>query len=342
PRDPFLYCRQADGRIVLLARPNLQPGREADADLARALVQGLPDDLDRAWGGVRWSRAPIPFHNGQVVFAAGSAWMSIHSVELLALAKLGLDRVPVAEFGSSAGAARYLATTRTAAAELARFYGVTPRIVHPVAGDGAPADSTALMRTLSGGAGFDLDSWMTLLPAHSEADAGAAPTALVGDLGHGRRLVESAADGDLEPLREAYGFLPATPDLRDALVAAQGSERARGLAAFLDLVAAHLARQGLRVSRLPLLLVPTSLLRDGDQAPAPDFLLTWANVVLERKGGKLHAEGFASGFPKGDAVATDAFGRAGAELRLLPPLARSIVLNGGYRCASNHLRRPIR
>jgi hypothetical protein len=338
PRDPFLFCRRADGGLSLLARPYRQPGREADADLARTLVQGLPEALDRAWGGARWSRAPIPFHNGQVLFADDAAWLSIHSVELLVLQSLRLDRVPVQEFRTAAGVARYMDVTRASATELGRLYGVTPRFVHSLEPAGASAEPTALMHALGGGAGFDLDSLLTVLPSGS----GTAPTALVADVAAGRRLVTSASAADLESLREAYGFVPTAPALREVLGLAQQSERARRLGSFVDLVASHLTRQGLRVIRLPLLLVPSSLVRDGDQSTAPDFLLTWNNVVLERRHGALRAEGFTSGLPLGDATATATFARAGCELRLLPLLPRSVVLNGGYRCASNHLRAPIR
>jgi hypothetical protein len=40
----------------------------------------------------------------------------------------------------------------------------------------------------------------------------------------------------------------------------------------------------------------------------------------------------------GDAEARRIFAAAGCRLDLLPPLPSSIVLQGGYRCASNHLR----
>jgi hypothetical protein len=40
----------------------------------------------------------------------------------------------------------------------------------------------------------------------------------------------------------------------------------------------------------------------------------------------------------GDAAARGAFAAAGARLDLVPPLVRSIILNGGYRCASAHVR----
>jgi len=50
------------------------------------------------------------------------------------------------------------------------------------------------------------------------------------------------------------------------------------------------------------------------------------------------AEGFASLIDPADASARAAFKKAGYELTLYPPLIRSVVLSGGYRCASNHVR----
>jgi hypothetical protein len=47
---------------------------------------------------------------------------------------------------------------------------------------------------------------------------------------------------------------------------------------------------------------------------------------------------FASGIPAGDERARAAYRDAGAELVLLPPLVRSVILNGGLRCASNQIR----
>jgi hypothetical protein len=97
------------------------------------------------------------------------------------------------------------------------------------------------------------------------------------------------------------------------------------------------------VLRLPLVRIPYALLRDRrglETASGSDleFLLTWNNVVAETRDGKLRAEGFASLLPSGDAAARAAFQAAGAHLDLFPPLVRSIVLNGGYRCASSHVR----
>ena len=40
----------------------------------------------------------------------------------------------------------------------------------------------------------------------------------------------------------------------------------------------------------------------------------------------------------GDELARAVFESAGYRLELVPPLIESVVRNGGYRCASNHLR----
>ena len=94
--------------------------------------------------------------------------------------------------------------------------------------------------------------------------------------------------------------------------------------------------------RLPLLRVPLALLRDRrglEDAPADaELLLTWNNVVAETRAGGVRAEGFAMRLPAGDRAARAAFAAAGVKLDLFPPLVHSVVLNGGYRCASNHVR----
>ncbi len=133
-------------------------------------------------------------------------------------------------------------------------------------------------------------------------------------------------------------LLPRAADLAATLAAAQESPRAAALQGFLDAVAAHLARQGMDVGRLPLLAVPVPLLSDPRGIGHPDFRISWNNVVVETREGKVRAEGFASLLPAGDKLAAEAFTRSGAALDLLPPLVRSVILTGGYRCASNHLR----
>ena len=50
------------------------------------------------------------------------------------------------------------------------------------------------------------------------------------------------------------------------------------------------------------------------------------------------AFGFASAWPALDFAWTDAFADTDVGLHLLPPLAASIRRNGGFRCASQHVR----
>ena len=69
-----------------------------------------------------------------------------------------------------------------------------------------------------------------------------------------------------------------------------------------------------------------------------EFFLTWDNVVVETRKDGVRAEGFASLLPSGDAQARETFQALGVRLDLFPPLVRSVILNGGYRCASNHVR----
>jgi hypothetical protein len=335
PRDPFTLARTASGRVVALARPNLQPGREEDGNLAAELVQDLPDDLDRGWGGtegVGWTVAPTPFHNGQVLLTEDAAWMTIHALEPRVLALLGTDRVPVESFGSAAGIDRYLRAVDQAAGELAALYGRPVRFVHPLPHGGALAERTALLRTLGGAAGYDLDSLVTLVSGKQ------GRAALVADPGLGRELAARASLGDLAGLRSGFGLGPEGERLRESLVAAQGAPAPSALANFLDLAARHLREAGFEVRRLPLLAVPTALLAEREGLGHPEFLLTWNNVVVEERGGQTRAEGFSYLFPTGDEAARKTFEAVGARLDLLPPLRRSIVLNGGYRCASNHLR----
>jgi hypothetical protein len=333
PRDPLSLVRDGGGRVVVLSRPNAQPGREEDLGMGRAVAQGLPADLDAAWGGVRWTTAPVPFHNGQVLLAGGGAWISLHTVELRALELLGLERVPVEDFATAAGVDRYMAAVERAAAELGALYGRPVRFVHPRPADVAPAARPALVRTLGGGAGYDLDSLVTLLPA-----PGGGLRALVADFGLGREALRRTTPAEWEAFRAGYDLAPAAADLPPALAAVQEGPRAAALQGFLDAVAAHLARQGMEVGRLPLLAVPVPLLADPRGVGHPDFRISWNNVVVETREGKVRAEGFASLLPAGDRLAVEAFTRAGAALDFLPPLVRSVILTGGYRCASNHLR----
>lgn len=329
PRDPFTVVREENGTPTVLLRPNVQVGREDDDAMGRLLVAGLPDDLDRAWGGLGWRRVDVPFHNGQILLIGDTAWISVHSLEPGILSRLGLDRVPVERFGTPAGLA-YVEAARAEADALGQLFGRQARFVHPL-----PSGTDAGMLTrLGGGAGFDLDSLVTLLPTDRE------PVALIGRVRDGATMLATLPPAEIEALATTYDLDVRGEPLRQALAAAQDSTRALALDAFLEVVAGHLGRAGFSVERLPLLLVPYAVRTEPDAIPGVDFLLGWNNVVLENRDGQRRAEGFAARLPTGDVRAREAFARAGYTLDLLPPLVDSVVRNGGYRCASQHIRRP--
>jgi hypothetical protein len=311
PRDPFSFVRAPSGAVRVLVRPNLQVDREEDASLGPELIQNLPDDLDRAWGGAAWTEAPVPFHNGQVLLTRDAAWITLHALEPHILSALKLDRVPVETFSDPKGIDRYMTAAEKAAKELETLYGRPVRFVHPL--------RSVDMRRIGGGAGYDLDSIVTLLPGKK---------ALVADADAGRELLAKMTPEDWKSLRDGYGLQPTGEALAPSA----------DLDAFLDLVAGHLRKEGMEVRRLPLLAVPVALLRDREGLTHDEFLITWNNVVAETRAGRLRAEGFASLIPAGDRVARETFAAAGAQLDLVPPLVRSVILNGGYRCASNHVR----
>jgi hypothetical protein len=335
PRDPFTLTHDAKaGGVRVVIRPNLQPGREEDANLGPELVSGLPADLDRAWGKPTWTVAPVPFHNGQVLLTHDAAWLTLHALEPRILAILGTDRVPVATFGTPEGIDRYLKAADQATAELGSLYGRPVRFVHPLprTGAGDLASRTELMRRIGGGAGTDLDSIVTFVPAKKGV------AALVADVAAGRDLLARLTPGDWNALRATYGLEPTGEPLKTALGAGQRTDAMDDLGSFLDLAAGHLKSQGFEVRRLPLLSVPVPLLQDHAGLTHPSFLITWNNVVVEHRKKSLRAEGFASLIPAGDRLARDTFAGLGVHLDLFPPLVHSVILNGGYRCASNHLR----
>ena len=333
PRDPFSVVRGPDGGVVLHDRPGRQRGREADAGMAEAVAHGISSDLAHAWGGVRRQTAPFPFHNGHVLLAADAAWVSLHSLEPRILEILDLERVPAETFASAAGIDRYLDAADRAIDDFADLYGKPVRLVHPLPRSGPLAERVETMRVLGGGGAFDLDTLVTFLPGE-----GGAPSTLVGDPAAGLRLLTGLAALDWETFATTYGLDPSAGRPPEELVAYQGGDRATWLGRFLDLLARHLEAEGLAVRRLPLLLVPTGLLAHGDRFGHPDFVLGWNNVVIEPAGDRPVARGFASGLPTGDRKAAGAYEAAGVRLELLPPLVASVTSNGGYRCASNHVR----
>jgi len=317
PRDPFFVARTNAGRVVFINRPNLQSGREEDANMVRVLLDGMPRPLEERWNP-RWATGATSFHNGQVLLTPNAAWVSIHSVEYRARQILALDHVPTETFDSAAGIGRYVDAVHRATSELSELYGRPVRFVHDLPHAEPLGAQTELMTTLGGGAGFDLDSIVTLLPRKD-----GTIDALVGDLALGQKLAKAAPAGELRALRKTYGL--------GGFATLPGD----GLQRFLDRCARDLAASGLRVRRLPLLMIPSSLIENASERPDSDyFLITWNNVVLEG----TRAEGFASGLRSGDVVARATFRATGYDLVLFPPLPRSIILNGGYRCASNEVR----
>lgn len=333
PRDPFAVAQTAEGRVVFVNRPNLQPGREEDANMVRVLLDALPPSLEERWKP-RWATGGTSFHNGHVLLTPSGAWISIHSVEFRARQILGLDHVPVEEFGSLAGIARYAAAVRRATKELSALYDRPVRFVHELPEKQPLAAQAELMTTLGGGAGFDLDSIVTLLPQAGGSGKG-DPIAIVGDVGLGRRLVTDAPEADLRQLRQTYGL---GSSARETIAQFQTSPLATGLQGFLNRCARDMAAGGIKVLRLPLIIVPQSAFEHSEAwRDTAYFLVTWNNVVLERRT-EARAEGFASGLPAGDRLARTTFEGAGYKLALFPPLTRSIILNGGYRCASNEVR----
>jgi hypothetical protein len=333
PRDAMGFLAAPGGGRVAVLRPNRQPGREHDSFMALELIQDLPAAEYEVLGPLSWAVAPIPFHNGNILRTGGRLWISIHSLEPRILELLGLDRVPVESFGSVAGVDRYIAAARHAAGELERLFGAPVAFVHPLPEGDDPAAAAAAMERLGGGAGVDLDSVVTLV-----SGAPGKTAALVADPRRGATLVGSASVAELDVLRATYGLAPAASELGNALGAAQSDDATTALASFLDLIAEHLEAGGIEVQRLPLLRVPSTLLADPGATADPAFLIGWNNVVLERRGELRRAEGFASGLAGGDALAREGFAGLGYELDLLPPLIPSVLRNGGYRCASNHLR----
>ncbi|MFN7963081.1 MAG: hypothetical protein U0002_17605 [Thermoanaerobaculia bacterium] len=330
PRDPMIVTRDAAGNAVFVARPSLQPGREMDLFMAPELAAQLAA-FPGPWGRPSWTLAPMPFHTGQSLATDTRLWLTVHSVELATLGRLKLSVVPVARFNTPAGLAPYFEAAMASAADLSRLYGRKGSFVHPW--PRGEAEDVALVARLGKGAGFDLDSLLTLLPGDPEK-----PPAFVADVAAGRSLLARLSAEDWRSLERTYALRLDAPG-RQALASYQDSARAKDLGDFLDLLASSLVTSGHKVGRLPLLLVPTTSLREVEAAPEGDFLIGWNNVVITTGAGRAAAEGFASGLPATDLEVAKQFSDAGVTLNLLPPLVASVLRNGGYRCASAHLRR---
>ena len=327
PRDAMTFARSGDGSPLLMMRPNVVPGRELDALMGRSLLQF--GDLERvASQPVRWLTSPVPFHNGQILFTPGETWVSIHSLERRALEILGLDAIPAASFSSQTGLETYLDAVRRAAGEYEVLFSQPVGLVHPLPTPG-PADKRETeMWRLAGGAGWDLDSLVTILPR-----VGDLPTTLVGSTGLGQAMLASTSDQDLRAWLDVLHLKGASVEEARAALSAP-LDRRSSLQQFLDVTAEHLSSAGHEVVRVPALVLPQSL------APTlkSDVLIGVHNVVLERGLRGPRAEGFRSGLSPLDRMAGEIFRAAGYELRLLQPISDSMLLNAGYRCSTNHLR----
>jgi len=334
PRDPFTVARRGDDSgVVFLVRPNLQEGREEDSNMARQIISGASDSLDRALGTMQWTVASTAFHNGQVLLTPDAAWITLHALEVRNLERMGRRAIPRKQFDTSKGIDDYLALSKKSIAELEKLYGRKVRVIHPLPESGKWAERKKLIDVIYGGADFDLDSLVTLVPGED-----GKWTAFVADLSLDDELFRTTPDEEWSRFRSAYG-IASSVDLPVALAEAQRTKRAKGLDAFVDLIAKSLEREGMTVERLPLLLVPVPLLADTATLKHRDFVVGWNNVVFERAGSRLRANAFATVLDSVDRDVVARFRAAGVDLQLLPPLVRSVILNGGYRCASNNVRR---
>jgi len=334
PRDPFAVVNSPDGPVTFVVRPNLQAQREHDVFMPREIVQGLPEELDEAWGGVQWTMAPVPFHGGHLIATPGFTWVSVHTLLPRIKEILGIEGpIDVPALRRPEDRKRFLGALRLATDGFEAVFGQPLRFVHAIprleAGD---EDLDAFETVLHGGDTSDLDSFVTLLPG-----PGGAMSALVADFTLGKQVVAEASQAELDELQRVYGL--ATPDggLRLSLAAAQATPHAEVFDAFLDAVTMFLSSQGIDVQRLPILHVSGRLMPEALRSP-DGFLINWNNVVLEIEDDGARAEGFSSGLARIDERVRQTFADAGYELRYAPLLPRSVMRGGGYRCASNHVR----
>lgn len=334
PRDPFVVAKSARGPVTLVVRPNLQAQREHDVFMAREIVQNLPEDLDRDWRQVQWTAAPVPFHGGHMLTTPSTTWVSVHTLLPRVKEILGVDdKIDLRQLRQPRTLARLLAAIDTAGKEFEVVFGRPLRFVHELPKAGSDAEVDAFVVALGGGDGRDLDSLITIAEKPDRRTA-----ALVGDLTLGKKMLGDAPDDDLRELQSVYHLSLAGGELRRELSRAQSSLPNQQFDAFLDASAAFLRHQGLEVLRVPLLRVPEELLPVELRYSRDSFMISWNNVVLEEQTGTLRAEGFASGLATADEAVRQIFADAGVTLDYVAPLALSIMRDGGYRCASNHVR----
>ena len=326
PRDPFLFAWR-EPQAVLLQRPNAQAGREGDVAMAGEVLRHWPPEWSSRWGTPTLESSPVAFHAGNLLLDSGNLWVSLHSLEPEILKRLGRSTVPVDTFDTTAGVAAYVRAGEQAATALGEALSANPRWIHPLP---SGVEAPRAMARIGAGAGVDLDSYVTFLTDLQ---------VLVASLHEGAAALRDAPPSDFDALATFYELALRGESLRARLLVA-GAPAGDPFGAYLDLVAGHLTAQGLRVTRLPLVRIPTSLFLDREGVDYDEFLLNWNNLVLEPSPGGLRAEGFELAFPSVDRAVERILEARGVLWTRLPPLRRSIVLGGGYRCASNHFRPP--
>ena len=269
PRDPFSLVRAPSGAVRVAGPPEppggagggREPRRRADPEPAGRPRPRLGRSRLERGAGVLPQRA-----------GAGDARRGLGHPARPGAAhprRSWLDRVPVESFGDGSGIERYVDRGRDRPPkELGILYGRPVRFVHPLSGR---PDGRALMRRIGGGAGYDLDSLVTLLPAGKGF-------ALVADADAGRELLSRMTPRGLEGLARRL-----RPARGPSATASPGPVHARAdLDSFLDLVAEHLRKRGdggaagcrCSPSRSPLLREPGG----ADPRRVPDH--------LEQRGGR--------------------------------------------------------
>jgi hypothetical protein len=250
---------------------------------------------------------------------------------------LGVNVIDVARLKEEPALwSRFIRAADVGSKELEQLDGRPVRFVHPWPGE--PGAAPPFLDALAGGNDFDLDVLLTLIPGDEK------PAVLIGDLNVGIETIAAATIQEWDAFSRRFHISrQAGRTVQEQLVAYHETPRGRGLIAFLRLVAEHFEKQGFRVLRMPLVLVPTRLIssevmRAGDRPPEC-FTLGFCNAVIETNAaGEMNAEAFSSGLPVLDRKATEIFANGGCRLTLYPTLVSSIIFEGGYRCATQELR----
>ena len=339
-RDPFLVARDSGNRLTLLSRTLHQSGREADRLTGRQIVSAAPEAWDQALGPVHWSDVSFPFHGGQLLFTPGTVWVSVHSLEWRLLQILETERIDPSQLSSPEGWADFVRAVNQAADELSTLCHREVRFVHPWPTPPPDMSHRDYVDSLAGGNDLDLDTLIAIL-AHPDG-----LTLVVGDIAQGSTIAASTSNPSWNAFAKKTGIDLGANALRNGLIAAQTSKRVIGIQRFIDLVESHFSNQGLSTRRTPLLMVPTAFItrnpRLSANQPHDWFPLGYSNVVIEsipNSEQPLRAQVFSTGLPEFDQTAKKTYEEIGCSLILHPPLMESLICEGGFRCATQQVRR---